>query len=144
MVVEVSNLSEVNLSKAVHQNLVAAKCENRIIIGLSQVVRSLSKIPDEGFFCIMAPPVEGDSATHMLEVLLQAYCYENDIYLIMVDSSEKLSRLLGSQRLESCALITTQELKDEDKFKDFELTLVDFCEQHWENPVKPVIKLPDK
>lgn len=83
MVVEISR-HEASLSKAVHQNLVAAKCESRVIIGLSRVVKSLSKIPDQGLFCVMAPPIEGDTATHMLEVLLQAYCYENDIYLIMV------------------------------------------------------------
>lgn len=83
MVKEISR-PEANLSKAVCCNLIAAKLDNRIIVGLSCVVKSLSKLSDEGLFCIMAPPVEGDAATHMLEVLLQAYCYENDIYLIMV------------------------------------------------------------
>lgn len=66
------------------------------------------------------------------------------MFSFQVDSSEKLSRLLGSNTLESCALITTQELSGEDKFTDFELAVVDFCEQHWECPVKPVIKLPEK
>lgn len=61
-----------------------------------------------------------------------------------VDSSEKLSRLLGSSKIESCALITATELNAQNKFTDSEMTLVDFCENHWESPVKRVIKLPDK
>lgn len=87
MVVEVPAMSsgaDSKLSKAVRNSLWTAQNENRVIVGLSEAVRSLSTISDDALFCIMAPPKKGDTATHMHEVLLQAYCFENDIYLIQV------------------------------------------------------------
>ncbi|XP_055629398.1 uncharacterized protein LOC129770526 [Toxorhynchites rutilus septentrionalis] len=126
--------------------LVFAKLENRLIVGLSGAVGSLAETPDEFLFCFMAPPIPGDSATHMQEVLLQAFCFEHDIYIIKIDSAEKLSRLLGSSTMQSCALIQKNWVSDNqtEVLSKVEDQLVDFCEAHWESPVKPIVKLPEK
>lgn len=138
--------SPATIGQKVRAVLLHAVVEKRITVGLSAAVKSLSKTPDESLFCILAPPKKGDSSTHMLEVLLEAYCYENDIYIIKVDSSEKLGRILGSTyRNESCALIQKTMLKnslDADSLTVSENELVDYCEESWDVPVKAAIVLP--
>lgn len=61
-----------------------AQAESRVVVGLSAAIKHLSVAPEESLFCVLAPPKKGDSATHMHEVLLQAFCFENDIYIIQV------------------------------------------------------------
>ncbi|XP_053684419.1 uncharacterized protein LOC128734315 [Sabethes cyaneus] len=126
--------------------LLMANIEKRLIMGLSDAISSLAKTPDEYLFCFMAPPQPGDSATHMHEVLLQAFCFEHDIYIIKVDSAEKLSRLLGSSSLQSCALIQKSWSSDHrtELLSKVEDQLVDYCEEHWDSPIKPTLRLPDK
>lgn len=139
-------LSEVEIGLAAKHALLLAKIENRLIMGLSDAISHLAKTPEEYLFCFMAPPKPGDSATHMHEVLLQAFCFENDIYIIKVDSAEKLSRLLGSSTVQSCALIQKTWSPDHqtEVLSKVEDKLVDYCEEHWEAPAKPIIKLPEK
>uniref|UniRef100_A0A8D8CV23 (northern house mosquito) hypothetical protein n=1 Tax=Culex pipiens TaxID=7175 RepID=A0A8D8CV23_CULPI len=64
--------------------LLVANIEERVVVGLSDAIQALAKTPEEFLFCFMAPPKPGDSATHMHEVLLQAFCFEHDIYIIKV------------------------------------------------------------
>ncbi|XP_055601543.1 uncharacterized protein LOC129750602 [Uranotaenia lowii] len=133
------------IGATVKRALRLANIEQRLVLGLSEAVSALAKTPEEYLFCFMAA---GDSATHhMHEVLLQAFCFEHDIYIIKVDSAEKLSRLLGTTGChQSCALIQKSWSPDHQTeiLSKVEDQLVDYCEEHWEDPVKPVIKLPEK
>ncbi|GAB0086145.1 uncharacterized protein DMENIID0001_004760 [Sergentomyia squamirostris] len=132
------------LGRTVRNVLLKAQTERRTIVGVSEAVKTLSAAPEDTLFCFLAPPSIGDSATHMQEVLLQAFCFENDIYIIKVDSSEKLSRILGANTLESCALVqkawTHQE---EEVLTSAEENLVDHCEVHWDDPKQPIVRLPE-
>lgn len=128
-----------------------AQAEDRLVVGLSQAVKSLSNEPEDTMFCVLAQPRAGDSATHMQVILLQAYCYENGIYTIKIDEPEKLSRLVNSTTVESCVLI--QRYKHENspaeshKLKlriDLEDHLADHCEEYWDAQHLPVIRLPDE
>lgn len=135
-----------------------AQQENRVVIGLGSVIQALSDAQEDAVFCIMAPPKVGDSATHMHETLLEAFCYENDIYVIKVDSSKKLSRILGSSDMEFCALIQRPWTSDDDASSSNECqapattmqlnltlseeALIDHCEEFWDSPKQPVIGLP--
>ncbi|KFB36642.1 AGAP007651-PA-like protein [Anopheles sinensis] len=127
----------------VRRTLVSANHEARAIVGLSESINALSKTPDDFLFCFLATSGTDGSApaNHMHQVLLEAFCFEHDIYIIKVDSAEKLSRMLGAHRVESCALV-------QKGWKDIataaEDRLVDYCEEHWDNPVKPIVKLPEK
>lgn len=125
-----------------------AKAEDRLVIGLSHAVQSLSDEPEESMFCILAPRA-GDSAAHMQAILLQAYCYENGIYTIKVDDPEKLSYLVNSDKCESCVLIQKYKQPDEPlpglKLRiNYEERLADHCEEYWDYQHKPVIRLPDE
>jgi growth arrest and DNA-damage-inducible protein len=64
--------------------LLRAQLEQRIVIGLNAAVKSLAVAVEDAVFCFIAPPKQGDAATLMHEVLLQAFCFENDIYVIKV------------------------------------------------------------
>uniref|UniRef100_A0A182NHP0 Ribosomal protein eL8/eL30/eS12/Gadd45 domain-containing protein n=1 Tax=Anopheles dirus TaxID=7168 RepID=A0A182NHP0_9DIPT len=120
----------------VEQALLAAHREERAIVGLSESINALSKTPEDFLFCLLA--ASGNPANHMHQVLLEAFCFEHDIYIIKVDSEEKLSRLLGTQRVESCVLLQKSWSEGRtETITDVEDLLVDYCEEHWEAPVKP-------
>jgi growth arrest and DNA-damage-inducible protein len=130
------------MGRLVKKALQQAKSEKRLVVGLNEIGRFLAQDQsDVPIICFMVPPKTGDHATHMHEVLLKAYCLENDIYIMQLDSADKLNRIVESPRLESCALICTNPSGDSDcegSFldQDYQMTrtenrLVDFCEDHW-------------
>lgn len=127
-----------------------AKNQDRLIVGLTQAIKTLSNDPEETMFCVLAQPKPGDSAAHMQLILLEAFCYENGIYTIKVDDAEKLSKLSGAQKVENCVLMqrfqhtnnSKQPLKL--KFFDLEEKLIDHCEDYWDTQHKPIIRLPDE
>lgn len=127
-----------------------AKQQDRLIVGLSQAIKTLSNDPEETMFCILAQPQPGDSAAHMQVILLEAFCYEHGIYTIKVDDMEKLSNTVGAPKLENCVLM--QRFKHESntkkplklKFFDLEEKLIDHCEDFWDAQHKPIIRLPDE
>lgn len=131
------------IGATVRRALVAANLEDRAIVGLSESINALSKTPEDFLFCFLA--ASGNPANHMHQVLLEAFCFEHDIYIIKVDSAEKLSRMLGTQRIESCALLQKSwSAGCTETVTDVEDQLVDYCEEHWELSIKPIIKLPEK
>lgn len=129
-----------------------AKQQDRLIVGLSQAIKTLSNDPEDTMFCILAQPKPGDSAAHMQVILLEAFCYENGIYTINVDDTEKLSTIVGAPKLENCVLMqrfkhqtdinNNQPLKL--MFFDLEEKLTDHCEDYWDSQHKPIIRLPDE
>lgn len=138
-----------------------AKCAQRITLGFSDAIKSLSNTPEEAQFCFLAEPSRGDSATHMHEVLLQAFCYEHGIYIIKVDSGQKLAHILDSlNEDEKCVLIRKPGTKRVDKMSatteaatqqttaafnsiEEEDILVNFCENSWHNSDYRIVKLPE-
>lgn len=76
-----------------------------IVVGLPEVVRTLSYCADKPQFCVLAKPEPGDNATHLLEVLLEAYCNEHEIRIFKVDDAKELSRFLNIDQIVHCALI---------------------------------------
>ena len=132
------------IGQKVRTALLQARVEKRLIVGLSSAVKLLAKTPEDSVFCVFASSSAGDATRHMLEVLLEAYCYEHGIYILKIDDTQKLSRILGANRVESCALIqrswAPQSTED---LTPVETALVDYCEELWDEPVKPVIKLPE-
>jgi hypothetical protein len=43
--------------------------------------------PEKALFCILPQSSQGNAALHIQSVLLQAFCYENDIHIIQVHIS---------------------------------------------------------
>lgn len=131
----------VGVGHKIRAALWCAQVEKRLIIGLSEAVKRLSKSPNDSLFCILAPAKVGDTSTHIQEVLLEAYCYENDIYIIKVDTAAKLTRILGTRRPESCVLIQ-KSIENAADITAIEGELIDYCEEIWNEPNDAPIDLP--
>jgi len=93
----------------------------------------------------------GDATSHMQTVLLQAFCYENYIPVIQVDSSERLAEFCGISPTKGkpaecfCAIITRDPNNDPDEdppLSPSEQTLTDFYECTLEEYPRPVVHLP--
>lgn len=129
--------------------------EKRLTVGLLPAIQYLSENSNSALFCLTTEARPGDSATHMQEVLLQAFCDENDIYVIKVDSESKLRKILGycgAAMDFSCVLVHypyTDPFRDSQEFdpaslSDAERDLIEYCEMNWGCSQVPVIKLPEK
>jgi growth arrest and DNA-damage-inducible protein len=153
---ETSKGLKMNIGDAVKEILVEANEEHRLICGLNNVSKFLSDTehPEHSLFFFIVPAVNGDSVTHMQEVVLQAFCFENDIYIVKLDSAEKLNSILGAKLpRDSCALVqraavldikSTDDEVDLNKFSELENILIDYCEDFWCEPIQPIVKLPEK
>lgn len=143
------------IGSIVKKVLLQATLEKRLLVGIAHIVEFLtqdrSSVP---ILCFLTPTVSKDYATHMQEVLLQAYCLENDIYIVKLDDVKNFNRIFGSLRTESCALVCTNPSGDYDSEgsfldQDYQMTryerkVVDYCEEHWEDSEHSRIRLPEK
>lgn len=147
------------LGRAVRGVLTRAKDEGRLICGLFPAISHLEKSPpDDVLFCVLPQIQANDAGTHMQTVLLQAFCYENCIPVIQVNSSEKLAKFCGLKDKSNkgdfiCAIVLTKDDNDSnDSNMDYcsnssELTaneqiLTDFYECSLEEFPRPVVELP--
>ena len=78
------DMNEAKIARAVRSMLWTAQTEKRAVIGLSEAAEALMEHSAEALFCVIAPATKEDSEAHMQEVLLRAFCYEHDIYIIQV------------------------------------------------------------
>lgn len=134
-----------NIELTARSVLLRALIEKRVICGIPSAIKTLSKSSEDSLFCFLAQPNKEDSATNMSQTLLEAYCYENDIYVIKVDCAEKLGRILGTCASNTCALIQKTWDKSDDGpvecLTEAEHSLVDYCELNWDIP-NQILKLP--
>uniref|UniRef100_A0A182Q0A0 Ribosomal protein eL8/eL30/eS12/Gadd45 domain-containing protein n=1 Tax=Anopheles farauti TaxID=69004 RepID=A0A182Q0A0_9DIPT len=137
----------VGIGSSARKALLSAREEKRLVVGLTSAIHSLTENPDNFNFCFLAP-TDDRSGSHLQQVLLEAFCLEHNIYIIRVDSADKLSRLVQSPVLASCALVqklpTKVVRRMNSAFRRSESILVEHCELYWDEPHKPVIKLPEK
>lgn len=142
---------KMTIGETIKEILLEAQKENRLISGLSNASTYLkeSENAEHSLFFFIVQSSTSDSLAHIQEVILQSFCFENDIYIIKLDSVEKLNKILGSeQRCDTCALV--QKLSQnkgqsrKEKYTERETILIDHCEDFWDELVQPVIKLPEK
>lgn len=144
--------NEIAAGQTVRLVLLRAIVEKRIIVGLPAAIKQLAEAPEQTLFCVVAQPLdyEENAADHMNRTLLEAFCYENDIYVVRVDSIRRLNCILGTQMITSCALVQKPlsksgakvSLGDEELLlTDTELALVDHCEDYWDLP-NTVLAIP--
>lgn len=139
-------LAKMNIGDTIQALLIEAQKENRLICGLNNASKYLKETenPEHSLFFFVASSSVGDSLAHIQEVVLQSFCFENDIYIIKIDDSEKLTRIVGSEQNVSCALIQKYFQQGRKKYSEMETRLIDHCEDFWDELVQPIIKLPDE
>ncbi|XP_048518198.1 uncharacterized protein LOC109534077 isoform X2 [Dendroctonus ponderosae] len=144
---------EITLGQTLRTALTKAKAGGRLVCGLFPAIAHLENTPDEVVLCVLPTTRPGDAATHIQAVLLQAFCYENCIPVIQVDSSEKLANYCGVATSAkdashcNCAIITrdiTLPITDDYvlPMTDNEQFLTAFYECTLEECPRPIIKLP--
>lgn len=153
---EIENL--VPVGETVKDILREALSESRLIKGWKSAINYLNEteFPEHSLFFFLVPTANGsDCISHMQEVMMKAFCLDNDIYVIQLDSAEKLNKILGSAKSENhqCALVQrSAALKcqnqddgiDLDDFSELENSLIDYCEEFWSEPLQPIVRLPEK
>ncbi|XP_077287933.1 growth arrest and DNA damage-inducible 45 [Arctopsyche grandis] len=149
-----SALGKTCMGDTIRSVLRRAQAEKRLTVGLLPAIERLSVACDEALFCFMSPSCHQDSATHMHKVLLEAVCLENDIYLVKVDSSEKLRKLISGYATNdySCVLVhlpyldpfTDQSQIGHENLSQAEKLLVQHCENNWNNVSTPLVRLPEQ
>ncbi|EFA06001.1 uncharacterized protein Gadd45 [Tribolium castaneum] len=133
------------LGRALQGVLTQAKTEGRLICGLLPAISCLENSLEDVLLCVLPQTRPGDATTHMQTVLLQAFCFENYIPVIQVDSSEKLAQYcgLGSRVGCPCAVITKDmEAQQDPPLSPSEQELTDFYECTIEEFPRPVLELP--
>jgi hypothetical protein len=146
-----------SIGETVKKVLCEAQEESRLICGWKDAIRYLNEtdFPEHSLFFCHVPCSKDDSIAHIQEVMMKAFCLDHDIYVIQLDSEEKLNKLLGGSAKEShkCALVQRssslkcQNADDEidlDEFSQLENLLIDHCEEFWYDQIQPIVRLPEK
>lgn len=136
----VKTTSASTTGKALRSVLLRAKFESRLVVGLSAAIDQLSRQPANTMFCVVVSPQKQDSGNHLQKVLLNAFCFENDIYMVQVENSDKLRRLINTPNCTSCVLVQMPTGRANSSSEE---ALVDYCEEHWDAPTQPLVQLPE-
>ncbi|XP_066157419.1 growth arrest and DNA damage-inducible protein GADD45 alpha [Euwallacea fornicatus] len=146
-------INRTKLGKTLKTALTKARVDRRLICGLFPAISHLENTPEEVVLCVLPTTRPGDATTHIQAVLLQAFCYENCIPVIQVDSSERLANYCGmTTKIKdtshcNCAIITRDislPITDDDliPMSVTEQYLADFYECTLEEFPRPIIQLP--
>lgn len=121
--------SLMDISAALKGALLQAHKQGRITAGAYDCAKQMQVFPDKVMFCILAVNDGNDDMVQMEHILLEAYCREQHIGVVKVDSSDKLGKLLinGNKKNKtladfSCALV---ERPKENTLSGDELSFVD-------------------
>lgn len=140
---EEEEMEKLNIGEIVEKILIDANKCGRLISGLNNAVSHLNETEssEDTLFFFMAPT--RDHTAHMSTILLKAFCFENDIYIIQLDNADKLAKIINVEGAQ-CALVQRSTSNKNEVCSVLEEVLVDHCEEFWYEVMQPVIKLPEK
>ncbi|KAK3090889.1 hypothetical protein FSP39_015487 [Pinctada imbricata] len=73
-----------------------AMVEGRTTCGVIACAQLLNTNPDDVTLCILPVETDEDVTIHIQHTLIEAFCWENDIVTVKVDSTEKLGMLFSA------------------------------------------------
>ena len=78
-----------------------AREQGRVTSGVYECGKLLETDPERVMVCVLAEPAatESDVTLHIHSTLIEAFCWENDIRLVKVDSAEKICKILGDANI---------------------------------------------
>ncbi|XP_053736876.1 growth arrest and DNA-damage-inducible, gamma b, tandem duplicate 1 [Synchiropus splendidus] len=119
--------------KALEEVLLSAKENRSLTVGVYESAKVMNIDPDSVSFCVLAvdEEFECDVALQIHFTLIQSFCFDNDISIVRVSDTQRLSEIVGDKatQLEDahCVLITNQ---DEGSWQDPALEKLHlFCEE---------------
>lgn len=90
-----TNKKEVNLGVVVGEVLFRAREDNRITSGVFDCASKLEHEPEMIMLCLLPRDMSDDISVSIQHKLIEAYCWENSINVIEVESSGKFSELVN-------------------------------------------------
>ncbi|NP_001158496.1 growth arrest and DNA-damage-inducible, alpha-like [Saccoglossus kowalevskii] len=88
--------SQMDIAEALSHVLGKANEEDRLTKGIYECATLLGKDPESVFLCLLTDNCTGDVALHMHFTLMKAYCWENEIRLMLIEDYENLVKLLSN------------------------------------------------
>ncbi|XP_048763547.1 growth arrest and DNA damage-inducible protein GADD45 alpha-like isoform X2 [Ostrea edulis] len=136
------------IGEAVKDVVSMAAIDRRLVLGAMPSAEFLGEEADNVALCLLLENKSDDVLISIQHKLVEAYCWENDIPLLKVDSEDKVRHILASKGEQnnnepddlSCILV-----KNADKMSSSESMLADFFDYIMKNEIEPfpVITLPE-
>lgn len=136
------------VAEAVKDVVDMAATDKRLVLGAMPSAEFLGEEADSVALCLLLENKSDDVLISIQHKLVEAYCWENDIPLLKVDSEDKVRKILSSHTDPnnnepddlSCILV-----KNADKMSSSESMLADFFDYIIKNEIEPfpVITLPE-
>lgn len=105
--------SGTGLSEDLKEMLVEAQEQDRLTCGVYESGKLLEMNPEGIMLCVLPENSASDVTLHIHLTLIEAFCWENDIGIIKVDSVEKLAKLLDvveeTNNVENQALVWSKK-----------------------------------
>lgn len=100
---------KMEFNKLFKEVLMKAVEQGRVTTGIFNCAKQLQMYPERVMFCVMPVNKDGDDSSDIQHVLLKAYCCEQHIRIIYVDSCDMLGSLVQNRKDKtadySCLLI---------------------------------------
>lgn len=87
------------LSESLKETLVGAGRDRRLTCGLDNCGQLLQMNPESIILCVLPDDKCDDVAMHIHFTLIEAFCLENDILVLKVDSAAKLEKVYDSVKV---------------------------------------------
>lgn len=122
---ELSSRSKQSLSSSLQETLLDAKHEQRLTCGIYESAQLLQMSPESIMLCVLPEDQGDDIAVQIHFTLIRAFCLENDIAVVRVDSTAKIKTILADKDAVdvNCLLVELPEKRD---LSAAEENLVDF------------------
>ncbi|KAK3604490.1 hypothetical protein CHS0354_001169 [Potamilus streckersoni] len=88
--------TNVKTAEFLQKLLLKAMSEGRLTSGMFECANVFRTDPEKVRLCILPVSASTDVSVRIQHKLIEAYCWENEIQLLKVDSVEKLSAILNS------------------------------------------------
>ena len=112
-----------NIGMALKTVLQKAKEEDRLVCGVYECAQTLQNIPEDVALCLLLEVADTeDVAAHIQHKLVEAFCWENDIEVVKVDSFKTVAKVLTNEKTEAkndvgCILIqNAKSVENQDTF----------------------------
>ncbi|XP_062566456.1 growth arrest and DNA damage-inducible protein GADD45 gamma-like [Saccostrea cucullata] len=108
-----------NTGRMLKDVLIQAEVDGRTTFGIYECAQLLNTNPDDVTLCVLPTGFNNDVTVHIHHTLMEAFCLENDIKLLKVDSLGKLESIFSGKESSntnvidcSCVLVTAPEQTD--------------------------------
>jgi growth arrest and DNA-damage-inducible protein len=104
---ELFNRSKQSLSSSLQETLLDAKHDQRLTCGIYESAQLLQMSPESIMLCVLPEDKSDDLAVQIHFTLIRAFCLENDIAVVKVDSTAKIKTILADKNASdyNCILV---------------------------------------